>query len=56
MNESQAIRLVQRYIYDRTGKHVHISLVKIVGNKRQSELLEQAVRVAVEYYGGNMKD
>ncbi len=56
MSESEAIRLVTKYIYDRTGQRVHISLAKIVGNVRQSQLLEQAVKIAVEYYGGNMKE
>lgn len=50
MSESQAIQLVQRYIYDRTGKRVHINLVKIVGNVRQSTLLEEAVQIAAAYY------
>jgi len=50
MNESQAIRLVTKYIYDRKGTQVNINLVKIVGNVRQSQLLEQAVKVAQEYY------
>lgn len=50
MSESQAIQLVTKYIYDRTGKRVHISLVKIVGNQRQSELLAHAVQVAAAYY------
>ena len=50
MSESQAIQLVTKYIYDRTGKQVHISLVKIVGNVRQSQLLQEAVQIAAAYY------
>ena len=52
MNESQAIQLVTQYIYERTGQRVHISIGKIVGNRRQSELLQKAVEHIVEYYKG----
>ena len=52
MNESQAIQLVTKYIEERTGKRVHISIGKIVNNPRQLLLLEQAVKHIVEYYKG----
>lgn len=50
MNESQAIKLITKYIYDRKGVNVHISLHRIVGDVRQSTLLEEAVKIAVDYY------
>lgn len=55
MNESQAIQLVTKYIEERTGKRVHISLYKIMGDVRQSQLLQKAVEHIVEYYKGNEK-
>ena len=50
VNESQAIQLVLKYIFDRTKQRPHISLVRIVGDTSQSQLLEQAVTIAQEYY------
>lgn len=52
MNESQAIQLVTKYIEQRTGKRVHISIGKVVGDVRQSQLLQKAVEHIVEYYKG----
>jgi hypothetical protein len=50
MNENQAIAFISKYIFDRTGKRVHISAYRIVGNVRQSKMLESAVQMAVKWY------
>ena len=52
MTESQAIALITKYIYDRTGKRVHLSVLTFITDSRQAKMLESAVKVAVDYYNG----
>jgi hypothetical protein len=52
VNESQAIALITKYIYERKGVRVHLSPLTFITDRRQAEMLERAVQIAVDYYNG----
>ena len=52
MDINDGVRLVTQYIQDRKGIRVDINPVKIMTDQRQLDLLNKAVKVAVEYYNG----
>jgi hypothetical protein len=52
MDVNEAIQLVTQYVYDRKGERIQVNNAFIMMNKRQKIMLEQAVKVAVNYYNG----
>lgn len=50
MNINEACKLITHYVYDKKGRAININAVFIMTNKRQQEMLKEAVRIAVEHY------
>ncbi len=52
MDVNGGLKLVRQYIFDRTGKRTRTSDLYIMSDRRQLEMLERAVNVALDYYNG----
>ena len=52
MDVNGGLKLVRQYIFDRTGKRTRTNDLYIMSDRRQLEMLERAVNVALDYYNG----
>jgi hypothetical protein len=52
MTINDQTRLVSKYILDRKGVRIDINEARVLTNQRQQQLLNQAFKIAVEYYNG----
>ncbi len=48
MDVNEGLKLVRQYIFDRTGKRTRTSDLYIMSDRRQLEMLERAVNVALD--------
>jgi len=56
MDVNGGLKLVRQYIFDRTGKRTRTNDLYIMSDRRQLEMLERAVNVALDYYNGKRKN
>lgn len=54
MSVEEALKVVRQYIFDRTGRRINTNTRYIASNQRQKLMLQEAFRIAKEYYNGKV--